>query len=206
MYKKRQSSLFMLIYKYRKGDFMEALIFNDPNFSEETIRIINLYKPLAQWFKKNQFALTYYGFTKPNFDFDEQTHHSPITGILKKMADTSLTWIETKYPYSDIDKALKAAAAIFNIYMAHIREIRDYIEYCNSVGKTCDIDYDIVLNMADDPYTERFDSDFMSDVLTPPDLVDFELAHLEQKRAALTQQLTEVDERICVLQNARPKK
>jgi len=108
--------------------------------------------------------------------------------------------------YSDIDKALKAAAAIFNIYMAHIREIRDYIEYCNSVGKTCDIDYDIVLNMADDPYTERFDSDFMSDVLTPPDLVDFELAHLEQKRAALTQQLTEVDERICVLQNARPKK
>ena len=31
-------------------------------------------------------------------------------------------------------------------------------------------------------------------------------SHLEQKRAALTQQLTEVDERICVLQNARPKK
>lgn len=36
---------------------MEALIFNDPNFSEETLRIINLYKPLAQWFKKNQLAI-----------------------------------------------------------------------------------------------------------------------------------------------------
>lgn len=33
------------------------------------------------------------------------------------MADTSLTWIETKYPYSDIDKTLKAAAAIYSIYM-----------------------------------------------------------------------------------------
>ncbi len=185
---------------------MEALIFNDPNFSEETLRIINLYKPLAQWFKQNQFALSYYGFTKPNFDFDNQNHYPLITGILKKMADTSLAWIETKYPYSDIDKALKAAAAIYSIYMEHITDIREYKEYCLKNGKTNTVDYDIVLNMADDPYTERFDSEFMADVLTPPELVDFELAHLEQKRAALIQQLTEVDERICTLQNNQTKK
>lgn len=82
----------------------------------------------------------------------------------------------------------------------------DYVEYSRSIGKTDTVDYDIVLNMADDLYTERFDSEFMSDVLSPPDLVDFELAYLEQKRTALTQHLTEVDERICTLQNAQPKK
>lgn len=81
---KRQCYLFVIKSKYRKGDIMEALIFNDPNFSEETLRIINLYKSLAQWFKKNQFALSYYGFPKPNFDFDNQNHYPLITGILKK--------------------------------------------------------------------------------------------------------------------------
>lgn len=90
--------------------------------------------------------------------------------------------------------------------MEHITDIREYKEYCLKNGKTNTVDYDIVLNMADDPYTERFDSEFMADVLTLPELVDFELAHLEQKRAALIQQLTEVDERICTLQNNQTKK
>lgn len=171
------------------GDYMESLIFNDPNFNEETLRIINLYPPLAKWFKKNQFMLSYYECTKPKFDFTGEfakIYHSDIV-IFRKMTNFSLTWINTKYEYTDMEKALKAAAAIFRIYAESASSLQN---------KDLISNFAIDINTSNDESPDMFYGEFMQDVLNPPDLKDMELDYLEQKRAELMQQVSQAEEQM----------
>lgn len=165
--------------------------FSDPNFKEETLRIINTYGPLADWFKRNRFPITYYELTQPRFEFEGENYFSRAQTelrVLKKMTDISLMWLGTKYQYSEKEKALRAALAISQIYEA----------FSDSLNADAKKNFQIDV--------EGIDRDFFGDVLNPPDLVDLEIKYLENKKNNLLSEISNIDEKLSKLKNSNQNK
>ncbi len=94
------------------------MILNE-KFDKKYESIINLYKPLAEWFEKNQDVMAEYGFThKKCLNFINKNINIDII-ILGKMADAAFNWLDatTDVAISLHARAFNAASAIHKIYV-----------------------------------------------------------------------------------------
>lgn len=81
---------------------------------EETI---NLSKPLADWFEKNQDWMAYFDLTHMGcLHFERSQVAAYDVRILGRLANACLTYLETSYPFTNEQRALFATQAIAEIY------------------------------------------------------------------------------------------
>lgn len=76
------------------------------SFNKEIEYLISSCTPLVNWFERNQELMIYFEDENTNYDIK----------VLERMTNDSLTWLETKLPYTDEDKARYAAMSIAFIY------------------------------------------------------------------------------------------
>ena len=86
------------------------------NFKRELEPLINSSEALADWFEKNQEMMAYFEMTHPGCLHFENTNANYDVKVLGRMASGSLTWLESKLPYSDEDKVKNASMTIASIY------------------------------------------------------------------------------------------
>ena len=79
--------------------------------------IILLNKPLTDWFERNQETMAYFELTHAGCShLDENFMASYDIKVLGKMANASLSWLESKKWLSPAEKAENAMRAIAEIY------------------------------------------------------------------------------------------
>lgn len=162
--------------------------FENVNFSNEILEVINSYQPLAEWFKRNEFSITYFGFQEQKYEFaKEDGYYSKDLLVLRDMMAISLLWLNSKYEYTKEEKALKAAIAISKIYKMNIEKLS------NSARQSFDI------------YVNGISQEYMEDALNPPDLIDLEIEYLKQKKVELEEEMNNVDCRLSQLQENKRK-
>ena len=162
--------------------------FDNPNFTTEVLEVINLYEPLAKWFNKNKFVITYMEFNNAKYEF-EKSENLPIDlQVLKDMMSICLLWINSKYKYSKAEKALKAASAISKIYNMNIERLTP------AAVKNYNIN------------VKNITEELANDALTPPDLRDLEIEYLNSKKETLVQELYEIDSRLSQIQKSKIKR
>lgn len=86
------------------------------NFKREIEPLINSSEALAEWFEKNQERMAYFEMTHPGCLQFEGTTANYDVKVLGRMANGSLTWLESTLPYSDEDKVKNAEITIASIY------------------------------------------------------------------------------------------
>ena len=174
----------------------------DSNFDKKTEDIINSYEPLADWFNRNDECISYceicldssldaykYRILKDRKGYKFASNYLLF---VKDMTDACILWFNTKYNYSDQEKALKAACAIKQIYESEKNNYNDKEKYA--------------LDIKVDGITEEF----AADALTPPDLYDLKvqyvntikeekfkrIAELDQEKQAILDEIKELDNSI----------
>lgn len=88
-------------------------------FDKKYEYIINLYKPLADWFEKNQDTMSEYGFTNKNcLHYIKKNINIDII-VLGKMTVAAFNWLDISpdVALSPHAKAFNAASAIHKIYL-----------------------------------------------------------------------------------------
>ena len=86
------------------------------NFNKKIEPLINSSEILSEWFEKNQEWMAYYELTHPGCNHFENSNANFDVKVLGRMANGSLTWLETKLPYSDEEKVQNATMTIAGIY------------------------------------------------------------------------------------------
>ena len=86
------------------------------NFKRRLEPLINSSEALADWFEKNQEMMAYFEMTHPGCLHFENTNANYDVKVLGRMANGSLTWLESNLPYSDEDKVKNASMTIASIY------------------------------------------------------------------------------------------
>ena len=93
------------------------------NFNKKIKPLINSSESLSDWFERNQDWMAYFDFTHPGCNhFESLDAHIDIK-VLGRMADASLSWLETSLPYSKEEKVQNAINSIAEIY----EESKDYL-------------------------------------------------------------------------------
>lgn len=101
--------------------------------SQDLIEQICYYTPLADWFKKNEFRLSYFNLMKKGcLHMEDIAHHDVV--VLGRMADAAYTCLEDETVESKVDRAYNAAKAIQQIY------IKEGSELSNDAKKALYID------------------------------------------------------------------
>ena len=88
----------------------------DVNFKKEIEPLINSSEALANWFEKNQEMMAYFEMTHPGCLHFENTNANYDVKVLGRMANGTLTWLETNLPYSNEEKVRNAEMSIASIY------------------------------------------------------------------------------------------
>ena len=86
------------------------------NFNKKIEPLINSSEALSNWFETNQEWMAYFELTHPGCNHFEDSGVSFDVKVLGRMANASLTCLETKLPYSDEERVQSAIIAISNIY------------------------------------------------------------------------------------------
>ena len=86
------------------------------NFNKKLEPLINSDERLANWFERNQDWMAYFELTHPGCTHFEEGIASYDVKVLGRMANSCLTWLERKLPYSDEEKVQNAINAIAEIY------------------------------------------------------------------------------------------
>ena len=86
------------------------------NFKGRLEPLINSSEALADWFEKNQEMMAYFEMTHPGCLHFENTNANYDVKVLGRMANGTLTWLETNLPYSNEEKVRNAEMSIASIY------------------------------------------------------------------------------------------
>ena len=134
------------------------------NYEPEVLDVMNKYKPLVDWFKRNEFPITYFSFCKPHIDsyLSRDAHFDNLT--LEKMSSVALFWIKSS-EYTPYERAVYAALAINKIY----NEAKEQLSEINKEAFKIIIPQDVKL-------PEEVD------LLNPPAVIDYEIAKYEEER------------------------
>jgi len=157
------------------------MLFNDINFMEEDLKIINSYTPLAEWFSKNQLTITYFELTEPHFE-PIYAKASENMMVFEKMVNTALCWIQSD-SYLEKEKAIYAAMAIKKIYLKFQNRLDEQTLYLFDIN------------------TEQLNKCIDIDLLEPPKLKELELRYLEDKQLELTSEIEKIKIRRYELEN-----
>ena len=156
------------------------MIFNDINFSEEDLKVINSYAPLAEWFLKNQFSITYFELNEPHFEpFFEGLSMDAV--VLEKMVNTALCWIKSDSLKEE--RAIYASLAIDKIYKSYKNTLSEKALYLLKIN------------------SEKLNEYTDIDLLEPPKLKELELRYLEDKQLELTSEIEKIKIRRYELEN-----
>lgn len=86
------------------------------NFNKKISPLVNSSKSLSNWFEKNQEMMAYFEMTHPGCLQFENTNINYDVKVLGRMANGTLTWLETNLPYSNEEKVRNAEMSIASIY------------------------------------------------------------------------------------------
>lgn len=86
------------------------------NFNKKISPLVNSSKSLSNWFEKNQEMMAYFEMTHPGCLHFENTNANYDVKVLGRMANGTLTWLETNLPYSNEEKVRNAEMSIASIY------------------------------------------------------------------------------------------
>jgi len=168
--------------------------FSNVNFSPADLNIINLYIPLANWFSKLSFSITY--FELHELHFVSYFNDYPVTSkelhtgahddllVLEKMVTSAMAWIKSDN-YPEKEKAINAALAINNIY----EQFKDKLSEAG------------IKNFKIDVSDLKIDGEFYS-----PKMRELEIEYLESKKQAMTGEFEEVEKRLAELNGQKNKK
>ena len=95
------------------------------NFNKKIEPLINSSEALSEWFEKNQERMAYYDLVHPGCNHFENSNANFDVKVLGRMANHSLTWLETEYPYSDEEKVQNATMKIAEIYEEYKERLSD---------------------------------------------------------------------------------
>lgn len=86
------------------------------NFNKKISSLVNSSESLSNWFEKNQEMMAYFEMTHPGCLHFENTNANYDVKVLGRMANGTLTWLETNLPYSNEEKVRNAEMSIASIY------------------------------------------------------------------------------------------
>lgn len=86
------------------------------NFNKIISPLVNSSESLSNWFEKNQEMMAYFEMTHPGCLHFENTNANYDVKVLGRMANGTLTWLETNLPYSNEEKVRNAEMSIASIY------------------------------------------------------------------------------------------
>ena len=86
------------------------------NFNKKISPLVNSSESLSNWFEKNQEMMAYFELTHPGCLHFENTNANYDVKVLGRMANGTLTWLESNLPYSNEEKVRNAEMSIASIY------------------------------------------------------------------------------------------
>ena len=86
------------------------------NFNKKISPLVNSSESLSNLFEKNQEMMAYFEMTHPGCLHFENTNANYDVKVLGRMANGTLTWLETNLPYSNEEKVRNAEMSIASIY------------------------------------------------------------------------------------------
>lgn len=86
------------------------------NFNKKIESLINSSEALADWFERNQECMAYFELTHPGCLHFENSMASYDIVVLGRMANSCLTWLETRRKIANETKVKNAVLSIAEIY------------------------------------------------------------------------------------------
>lgn len=165
-----------------------SMRFESKNLLAKYVEGINQYAPLADWFNKNSFCISYFGLFNPHIGSYLPDSANFDNLIIEKMVNIALFWLDSE-EYTPYERAVYAALAINKIY----EENKEKISSKSRESFSISVPQNIVL-------PEDID------LLMPPTLVEFEIMECEAKRKWYLRKAKETEQKIEKLKSLKRKK